>query len=408
MPTLPPGAWAPAQRAARRILAPVERFLQIEAASGLLLIAATAVALAWASSPWAASYRALWHTPLALELGPWRVEHALQFWVNDGVMTIFFFVVGLEIRRNVHDGELRDLRRAALPVVAAVGGMLAPAAIYAACNAGRASLVGWGVPMATDIAFAVGVLTILGARVAPALRVVLLALAVIDDLGAILVIAVFYSAGIDLDGLQVVGAGLAAVVVLRAIGVTSPAVYVAPAVVVWAGMHDAGIHPALAGVVLGALTPVRGAPDGTPSPAAQLESALHSWVAFAIMPVFALANAGVELDGVSFAGDGLRVFLGVALGLALGKPAGVALACWLTARFTAPPRGVSGPAVAVLGMVAGIGFSMALFIAQLAFPPGPLLETAKVAILVGSLVAAVAGLLVGRRLNRAPGQAAAA
>jgi NhaA family Na+:H+ antiporter len=379
----PRGPWA-------HLTARLERFFQIEAASGVVLVAATAIALAWASSPWAAAYEALWHTPRVIELGSWRAAHDLQFWVNDGLMTIFFFVVGLEIRRDVHDGELRDLRRAALPILAALGGMLVPAAIYVALNAGRASLTGWAVPMATDIAFAVGVLALLGRRVPPALRILLLALAVIDDIGAIVVIAVWYSAGISVGGLAIVGAGLAAVVGMRALGVRAVVAYIAPGVVVWAGMSAAGIHPALAGVALGLLAPV----GGEASPNARLQRALHRWVAFAILPVFALANAGVALTGVTFAGDGARVFLGIALGLAVGKPLGVLIACRLGARLAPVP-----PGALVLGLVAGIGFSMALFVAQLAFPPGPLLETAKAAILAGSLAAALAGLVVGRRLR---------
>jgi Na+:H+ antiporter, NhaA family len=405
--TLPPGAWAPIHVAARRLLSPIQRFLEIEAASGIVLMVATAVALVWANSPWSGSYHALWHMDLAISLGPWAFDRPLHFWVNDGLMTIFFFVVGLEIRREMYEGELSDLRRAALPLVAAVGGMLVPAAIYAAFNAGRSGSAGWGVPMATDIAFAVGVLTLLGARVAPALRVLLLALAVIDDIGAILVIAVFYSAGIAPEGLILIGAGVAAIALLRAIGVRIPSVYVVPGVLVWAGMYVTGIHPTLAGVVVGLMTPVRAwsasSDDAEPeSPAVSLQHALHRWVAFVIMPLFALANAGVELGGASLAGDSGFVFVGVVLGLAVGKPIGIFLACRVSvgARLAVCPRDVSHGGIGVVGVVAGIGFTMSLFIAQLAFPPGPLLETAKLAILVGSLLSAVAGLAIGAVLLR--------
>jgi len=410
-PSLPPGAWGPAHAAARRLLTPIQRFMEVEAASGVVLIVATATALAWANSPWSASYRSLWHTELAVALGPWRFSRPLDFWVNDGLMTIFFFVVGIEIRSEMYQGTLRDVRRAAFPLAAACGGMLVPAVIYGAFNAGRAGAGGWGIPMATDIAFAVGVLALLGPRISPALRILLLALAVIDDLGAILVIAVFYSDGLELQGLGVVAAGVAAIAGLKAIGVRSPTVYGLPGLVVWLGMYAAGIHPTLAGVILGLLTPVRAwshaAQDLEPeSPAAHLQHALHRWVAFVIMPLFALANAGVELGGASLRGDAGLVFLGIVLGLGAGKPLGILLACRasVAVRLAVRPNQVSGSGLATVGIVAGIGFTMSLFIAQLGLPPGPLLDTAKLAILVGSLVASMTGLAVGTlRLRPAAG-----
>jgi NhaA family Na+:H+ antiporter len=397
-PTLPPRAWAPV-RVARRLLSPIQRFLAIEASSGLILIAATAAALVWANSPWSGSYDALWHAEL--------LGRTLHFWLNDGLMTVFFFVVGLEIRREMYEGELSDLRRAALPLVAALGGMLVPAAIYAALNTGRDGAAGWGVPMATDIAFAVGILTLLGRRAAPAMRVLLLALAVIDDIGAILVIAIFYSAGIAPEGLLIVAGGVASIAMLKALGVRVPIVYVLPGIVVWAGMHQTGIHPTLAGVVVGLLTPVRSSPRepdaaDADSPAAHLQHLLHPWVAFVIMPLFALANAGVALGGASLAGDAAFVFFGIVLGLGLGKPLGIVLVsrAAIRVRLAVCPRDVSGGGLAVVGVVAGIGFTMSLFIAQLAFPPGPLLDTAKLAILVASLVAAVAGVAMGATILR--------
>ena len=437
----PPGAWEPARRAASLLAAPVRRFLAIEASSGILLMAATAVALIWANSPWAASYDALWHTPVGVRLGEGGFVRPLHFWVNDGLMTIFFFVVGLEIRREIHEGELADLRRAALPLVAVLGGMAIPAAIYAALNAGQPGAAGWGIPMATDIAFAVGVLTLLGNRAPPALRVLLLALAVIDDIGAILVIAVFYSGGIDLGALGLAGLGLAAVVVLQAFGVRSPVAYLAPGALVWAGLYGAGVHPTLAGVVLGLAAPVRpwfgaaGFAAATRehlheldreedrhavaarlddierarrealSPAERLLHRLHPWVAFAIMPLFALANAGVGLGGAQLEGAGLLVFLGIVLGLAVGKPIGIAGLAALAARFglAQRPPDVGHGGVVLVGVVGGIGFTMSLFVAQLAFPPGPLLDTAKLGILVGSGAAMAIGLLYGVARSRSPG-----
>jgi NhaA family Na+:H+ antiporter len=437
-PAAPPEASARVLRAVRRMVGPVERFLAIEAASGIVLLTVAVAAMVWANSRWAGSYAALWHTPVGVRLGPWGFERDLHFWVNDGLMTIFFFVVGLEVRREMHQGELSEVRRAALPLAAALGGMLAPALIYLAFNAGRPSMDGWGVPMATDIAFAVGVLALLGGRVPPAVRILLLALAVIDDIGAILVIAIFYATGVNPLGFAFAAVGVVAILGLQRLGARSPLAYLGPAVILWAGALLAGVHPTIAGVVVGLLTPVRPwfgpvglleqtrfsvrsiehVPAGhdhellphldalsranreAVSPTERLQHQLHGWVAYGIMPLFALANAGVPLGQASLAGDGLFVFLGVALGLGLGKPIGVLVACWAARRtgLAIFPRGARAPHLAVVGLVAGIGFTMALFIAQLAFPPGPLLETAKLAILCGSGAAAIIGYLAGRSL----------
>jgi NhaA family Na+:H+ antiporter len=433
----PPGSWWPARRLLQRALAPVERVLAIEATSGVLLLAAAAIALGWANSPWRDSYLALWHQPIGLKVGPFAFERELHFWINDGVMTVFFFVVGLEIRREIHRGELSELRRAALPLAAALGGMLVPAAIFTALNFGRESVQGWGVPMATDIAFAVGVLTLLGSRVIPALRILLLALAVIDDVGAIVVIALFYSSGLVPLGFLVLGAGLLIILVMQWMGIRSPWAYVPPSVLAWAGAYLAGIHPTLAGVVIGLMTPVRAwygreeflsRADSTVasvrdaeldehalleqlaplekarreavSPVERIQHALHGWVAFGVMPLFALANAGVSLGAASFEGDATRVFGGVVAGLVIGKPVGVMLFSWLATRlgFAALPRGVTWTHLSVVGIVAGIGFTMSIFIASLAFKPGPVLETAKLGILVGSGIAAGLAYLLGRLL----------
>lgn len=433
---------------ARKALAPVERFLKIEAASGVLLLVVALIALAWANSPWRELYSSLWHTPFGLRIGPFEFERDLHFWINDGLMTIFFFVVGLEIRREIHRGELAELRRAALPLAAALGGMLAPAVLYTLFNHGRASAGGWGVPMATDIAFAVGVLTLLGKRVPPALRILLLALAVIDDVGAIIVIAVFYSGSLWWPGFVIAVAGIAVVLLMQKFGVRSPWAYVVPAIVIWAGAYRGGVHPTLAGVVVGLMTPVQAwfgsdrfleltedrvkrlkeadvsderallphldalkvVGREAVSPVERLQHALHGPVAYGIMPLFALANAGVPLGEASFEGDGLPVFLGVMIGLVLGKPLGVVGLSWIASRLglTALPRGVTWVKVSVVGLSAGIGFTMALFIAQLAFPPGALLETAKLGILSGSGIAAIVAYVVGRIIlteEQVPGQA---
>ena len=433
-PAAPPWAWHPLHHAARTLLGPLERFLAIQAASGLVLLAAALVALVWANSPWGESYAALWHTPIGFRLGTLAFERDLHFWINDGLMAVFFFVVGLEIRREIHAGELSDARRAALPLAAAFGGMLVPALIYAALNAGRPYLSGWGIPMATDIAFAVGVLTLLGARVPPALRILLLALAVIDDVGAILVIALFYSSGIQVAGLAVLAGGIAATFVMRWLGVRSPWAYVAPTLVMWSGAYAGGIHPTLAGVVAGLLTPVRAwyglerfdseqrlrldavraardvdeilphldalsrARWEVVAPVTRLQHALHGWVAFVIMPLFALANAGVPLGSASFGGDDLAVFAGIAVGLVLGKLGGVLCFAWLAVRLglAALPTGVGWKGVTVVALTAGIGFTMALFIAGLALPEGAVLETARLAILGASFLAAVVAFATGR------------
>ena len=429
----PPETWGPARRARAALAAPIQRILAIEASSGLILLAVTALALVLANTGWSEHYRALWHTPIGLSIGDAAFVRPLEFWINDGLMTVFFFVVGLEIRREIHEGELEGLRRAALPLAAALGGMLVPAAIYAALNAGRAGSAGWAVPMATDIAFAVGVLTLLGSRVPAAARVLLLALAVIDDIGAILVIALFYGGGMEPAGFAIAGGGLVAVLALRGAGVRSPLAYVVPGIVVWAGLYRAGIHPTLAGVLLGLLTPVRpwfGAAgfaaatqahldelgDASPreelharlgeieharreavSPVERLLHVLHPWVAYGVMPLFALANAGVALGAAELSGDAGWVFVGIVLGLAAGKPLGIAAASLAASRLGLARRSeeMTGSRIALVGMVGGIGFTMSLFIAQLAFPPGPLLDTAKLAILVGSGAAIVLGLVYG-------------
>ncbi len=392
----PPGTWAPAHRAALRIVTPIQSILAVEAASGILLMITTAVALIWANSPYASAYEHLWHTQLGLSIGSAAFERPLHFWVNDGLMTIFFLVVGLEIRREIHEGALAGLRLAALPLAAALGGMLVPAGIYAALNAGRAGSAGWGIPMATDIAFAIGTLTLLGNRVPSTLRVLLLALAVIDDIGAILVIAIFYSDGVQVASLGVAAAGIGGVIAMQAVGIRGPGLYVIPGLVLWIGLYDAGIHPTLAGVVLGLMTPV--VPWRGPSQSARLQHVLHPWVAYGIMPLFALANAGVALGSADLGGDSLYVFAGIVAGLALGKPLGIAAASFAATgmRLASRPDGATPGGIVLVGMVGGIGFTMSLFVAQLAFPPGPMLDTAKLAILVGSAAMVVSGLVFGR------------
>jgi NhaA family Na+:H+ antiporter len=416
---------------------PLESFLRIQAASGILLFVAAAAALVWANSPAGESYGRLWHTPLGIRIGSFAFERTLEWFVNDGLMVIFFFLVGLEIRREIHHGELSEWRRAALPAAAALGGMLAPAALYLLVAGAEATRSGWGVPMATDIAFALGILALLGRRVPAALRVLLLALAVIDDLGAIVVIALFYSSGVSPWGLLIAALGFGGVLAMQRLGVRRKLLYLAPSLVAWGGIYSAGIHPTIAGVILGLMTPVRAwlGPEGfllsirkeierlskhpldslpahelygtlsrvdlarreALSPAGSLIETLHPWVAFGVMPIFALANAGVSLSGPALDVASSSVVLAISLGLVVGKPIGVLAASFVTLRLGIGtlPRGMTFRHLLVLGVVAGVGFTMALFIAQLAFMDAATLAAAKIGVLCASAAAASFALVLG-------------
>jgi len=426
-----------AQLLTDRALATLERFLHVEAVSGVVLLIAAAAALLWANSSWSVSYDALWHTPVSFGVGPWVASQSLHFWINDGLMTIFFLVVGMEIRREIHEGALSDLRQAALPIGAALGGVVVPALIYLGFNSDPLRHHGWAVPTATDIAFAVGVLALLGRGIPGNVRVFLLALAIIDDVIAVLIIAVFYSGGLQLEGFAVAGVGIGMVLLMQRMGLGSAWAYAAPGFVVWVGLLITGAHPTLAGVALGLLTPVFSTParqsplelleraagelrDRFPSqdagelahplrelrhaqrevlpPVVRVQMALHPWVAFGIMPLFALANAGVALGSIDLsAGDASWVLAGVAGALVLGKPVGVVVTSWLLVRlgWCRLPAGVSWGGVVLVGLLAGIGFTMSIFIAMLAFTDPALLGAAKLGVLVGSVLAASLGLTWG-------------
>jgi NhaA family Na+:H+ antiporter len=429
-PVAPADPYLPVPRIAR-FTRPLARYLRIESASGLVLVACTAAALALANSPAAGAYHAFWHTPVYLQVGSHRVGGDLaHFVVGDVLMTVFFFVVGLEIKRELVDGELRDARKAALPVAAALGGMLVPAGIYAALQAdhfGEPAFRGWGVPMATDIAFVVGVTAVLGKRVPLGLKVMLLSLAIADDIGAVVVIAAFYSTGLNGFLLLVAAAGFALVRILTEVGVRATPVYLLVGAVIWVAVYKSGVHPTVAGVVLGLLTPSEvwvgrdalrrsiadlharladGASDDvvledlelvefaareSASPLERLEHALHPWVGFVIMPLFALANAGVHIELRAIAEP---VSVAVAAALLLGKPAGVVLFSLLAVKLGIGkrPHGVSWAALAGGGFLAGIGFTMSLFVAGLAFASEPrLLADAKIGVLIGSLLSALVG-----------------
>ncbi|WP_178084078.1 Na+/H+ antiporter NhaA [Pseudomonas sp. A-1] len=432
-----------AQRIADKAFNALEHFLHIEAVSGIVLLLAAAIALAWANSPAADSYAHLWHLPLGFSLGDFSVSHSLHFWINDALMTVFFLVVGMEIRREIHDGALADLRQAALPLGAALGGVVAPALIYLAIAGGEGLRQGWAVPTATDIAFAVGVLALLGKSIPGCVRIFLLALAIIDDVIAVLIIALFYSGGLDPNGFLIAGAGLLLVLGFQAIGIGSAWAYVLPGALLWFGLLHTGAHPTLAGVVLGLLTPVlptRGeAPLDSASraleefaerarngesdaqqlmqpvrrlryaqrellpPVVRVQLALHPWVAYGIMPLFALANAGVNLDGIDLNGGGATaVMLGVALALVVGKPLGILLSSWLLVRlgWCRLPAGMNWSWLGLIGVLAGIGFTMSIFIATLAFADASLLGAAKLGVLIASALAACLGLTLGGLLVR--------
>ena len=368
----------------RRILISIESFLRVETAGGVTLLVATAIALLWANLS-AHTYELSWSTAFV-------GTQPLRFWINDGLMTVFFLVVGLEIRHEMRYGALSDARIATLPIIAAIGGVLIPALIYLLLNTDPATRAGWAVPTATDIAFAVGILSLLGKGVPPTLRLLLLTLAIIDDIVAIIIIASAYSRGIELSGLALAACGILAVWIMQRLKIRNRPVYLLPGLLLWLGLLRAGIHPTLAGVILGMMAPATAASN-------HLLRRLHPWVAYAIMPLFALANAGVDLRALSFSGSGaFSVKAGIILGLVLGKPLGIVLASMVAirARVCELPEGLHWRHIILLGCLGGIGFTMSIFIANLAFPDPALLATAKSAVLVASMVAALVGLAGGK------------
>jgi NhaA family Na+:H+ antiporter len=360
------------------------------------VIAATA-ALALANSPLAFLYDAFLDTPVEVRIGALQIAKPLLLWINDGLMAVFFFLVGLEIKREVLEGELSDPRQIVLPAVAATGGMVVPAAIYAAINAGNpVALAGWAIPAATDIAFALGVLSLLGNRVPAGLKVFLLTLAILDDLGAIVIIAMFYAGNLAPVSLGIASAALVALFALNRLGVARLAPYFFVGLVLWVSVLKSGVHATLAGVALALFIPLRARGLESHSPLRRLEHDLHAPVAFAILPLFAFANAGVLLEGVGI-GEFLEpVPLGIATGLLAGKPIGVFLASWLAVRlgFARLPGAPAGGAMFGVSVLCGIGFTMSLFIAGLAFEGagGEYVVQTRLGVLFGSLASAVLGL----------------
>jgi NhaA family Na+:H+ antiporter len=408
-----------------RLVRPFLRFMEVESASGGLLLACTLVALVLSNSCWAADFAEIWKLPLAIVIGDFELHETLGHAINDGLMTIFFFVVGLEIKRELVTGELRDPRQAALPAMAALGGMAVPAAVFLALHWNQPGEPGWGIPMATDIAFVVGFLALLGSRVPLGLKIFLLSLAIVDDIGAVLVIALFYSSGVSWAALLAAGAGFGMAYFFNRIGVRRVTIYVVLGAAIWLCFLKSGVHPTVAGVLLGLLTPASawvgaralgdvlaaaaqriGNPDApsepelwakvattareAASPLERLELAFHPWVAFVIMPLFALANAGVPL---AFETLGDPVAVAVACGLALGKPIGIFGFSWLAVKsgLARLPAGVDWRVMLGAGCLAGVGFTMSLFIAGLALST-ELLDAGKIGTLAGSTLSAVLGV----------------
>jgi NhaA family Na+:H+ antiporter len=398
-----------------KLLQPLRAFLRLEAAGGLVLMSATVLALLVANSPAAAYYAALQDLPLSIRVGSVGIAKPLLLWINDGLMAVFFFLIGMELKREVLDGHLSSLRQASLPAIAAAGGMLVPAGFYAVFNwTDSVAMNGWAIPTATDIAFALGVLSLLGNRVPASLKAFLLSVAIFDDLGAILVIAIFYTADLSTVALAVSAGLILALAALNRAGVMKPAAYVLIGTGLWVAVLKSGVHATLAGVVLAMFIPLR-VPAQTrsvtrESPLRHLEDALHPWVAFGILPIFAFVNAGVSIVGLSISDTIHPVPLGIVTGLFLGKQIGILAFCWigLRARIASLPEGVNWWQLHGASLLCGIGFTMSLFIASLAFEQGSTsyLGLERLGILIGSLISGLLGYIL-LRISSANGVKAA-
>ncbi len=366
-------------------------FFQSEKSSGILLIGCTVFSLLLANSAWGTAYHHLWETPI----GP----YSLEFWINDGLMAVFFLLVGLEIEREIYIGELSSPKQAILPIVAALGGMLVPAAIHFALNEGSPAAAGFGIPMATDIAFALGILSLAGKSVPLSLKIFLTALAIIDDLGAILVIAIFYTQELSLPDLFIALGIFISLFVLGKLGMRRLIFFLVPGAFMWYFMHASGVHATISGVLLAFAIPFGG--TGQESPSYRLQHALHYPVAFGIVPLFALANTGIPLEPAFYNSLFSLNSLGIIGGLFLGKPIGILSFCWLSVKsgWGALPNKVGWKQLLGAGLLAGIGFTMSIFITLLAFEDIQMVNDSKIAILTASLLAAVIGLLYLRRVG---------
>ena len=378
-------------------LSAIRDFLRHEAAGGIVLLAAAVCAFILTNSPLASHYVQFFDLHLTIKLGEIGLDKSLGHWINDGLMAIFFFLVGLEIKRELVEGELSSPRQAALPAIAAIGGMAVPAAVYFAFNAATPeTLDGWAIPSATDIAFAMGVVSLLGTRVPESLKIFLLALAIIDDLGAIVIIAVFYTADLSATALGLASIGIVGLVAMNRLKVQSLAAYVLVGIYVWACVLESGVHATLAGTVVGLCVPLKSPLGDEHSLSKRCIHALHPWVAFGIMPAFAFANAGVPLGGLAWESVVAPVTLGVALGLFLGKQIGVmaAVALAKAARISPLPEGASWGETYGVAILTGIGFTMSLFIGGLAFPGADHIVEMRLGVIGGSILSAVTGLTV--------------
>lgn len=382
-----------------RVGAALKDFLKQESAGGIFLIIAAALALVIANSPLAGGYFGTLQTKLNLSFGDFAIDKALILWINDGLMAVFFFLIGLEVKREIAGGQLSSWNQASLPLAAAIGGMAVPALIFVAFNMNSPeSIGGWAIPAATDIAFALGILSLLGPRVPVALKALLLAIAVIDDIGAILVIALFYSGDIKLDMLAGAAACLALLFVVGRLRIGSAIPYVLLTIVMWVFVLKSGVHATLAGVTAAMMVPMV-ARDGSHF-AERLEHEMHPWVAFVIIPIFGFANAGVSLSGITPADLLAPLPLGIALGLLVGKQLGIVGFSWLAVKagLAQLPQGVGWAKIWGLSLLAGIGFTMSLFIGNLAFTDQGQIDAVKIGVLSGSLIAAVAGFLLLRAI----------
>ena len=363
-----------------------------------MLCAAAAIALILANSPWGALYTRALDLPLGFQIGSLILRKPLLLWIDDGLMAVFFMLIGLEVKREILEGGLSQRANAILPAIAALGGMLAPALIYLSCNwSDAAAQRGWAIPTATDIAFALGVLALLGRRVPASLKLLLLAIAIIDDLGAIVIIAAFYTAELSLTALALAGIGIAVLIALNLAGVGRRALYLLVGVFLWVCVLKSGIHATIAGVIVGLAIPLR-TTGAAASPLASLEHDLHPWVAFGVLPLFAFANAGVHFSGLAPAVLLDPIQLGVALGLFFGKQFGIAGSIWLAIRcgFGALPEGADWRQVYGVALLTGIGFTMSLFIGTLAFPSEGYDIDIRIAVLLASALSAISGYVVLR------------
>jgi NhaA family Na+:H+ antiporter len=381
----------------------IEEFIQRESSAGIMLMFVTAAALLLKNSPLSEVYNTFLHTPVEVRFGVLHIDKPLLLWINDGLMAVFFLLVGLEVKREIMEENLSSWSQAALPVIAAVGGMAVPALIYIGLNRGEpAAMLGWAIPTATDIAFALGILSLFGNRVPVSLKIYLMALAIIDDLGAIVIIAVFYTTGLSSLSLIMASVSLMALVFLNRFGVTKKAAYVLLGIVLWVSVLKSGVHATLAGVALAFTIPLASTDkEGNVfSLSKTIEHDLHSWVAFMILPLFAFVNAGIDLRGISFAQMSGNVPLGIMLGLFIGKQAGVFGFSWMAIRLrlASMPVGSSWRQLYGVAVLTGIGFTMSLFIDSLAFKDDMVYQYAdKLAVLLGSFLSGLGGYLVLRR-----------